>query len=342
MPQLKPNRYRQWRIDEEASVEKYGSGVSMRPEVKAKATLSAQMEYGNTQGIRDLHRLTNLMEVFREVDTELSLQSVQIFMLTALAEIKAGTFQPESEGWYDTFMTVFEVAEILNMTPASASRNVASLSDKPRGKGEPLRLIDKDTEHKNRKPARLLRLTRKGYELLSKIEDVLGEDFKAYDLKIFGSEAGDKRKGWVTQENRKADSDRAKYERERREKAALQEQAKVKDEKLAALEARLEALEAKGSVGQVSIETTLEETARVTKALIKKSKERDEERKISAEMETKVTHPTPSPKGYLQFTTFDAPRRGGKENPLTGVGRVANAKKAVEKPSKPKTRSKSA
>ena len=90
-----------------------------------------------------INRFTNFLELFREKDTELSLQAMQILFLVSNAELKANEILDEREK-ADTYMSIKKIASVLNLTTASASRNVAALSTSARGRKPALQLINND------------------------------------------------------------------------------------------------------------------------------------------------------------------------------------------------------
>jgi len=255
-----------------------------------------------------INRFTNFLELFREKDTELSLQAMQILFLVSNAELKANEILDERER-ADTYMSIKKIASILNLTTASASRNVAALSTNARGRKPALQLINNDPIE-NRHPfnpvAKFLTLTDQAWEMLDELNEVFFDsEYKPYDLETRGSRASDKRKGLTPKgELPKSLNEKLKSQNERL-RALESQAAKLEAENLALrekVESEGRAFTAKDKEVLQKIEKQLEEVARKYKippeelTIEMDYAGEEDEREV-----VKVTHQVPEP---MQYTSF--------------------------------------
>ena len=100
------------------------------------------------------------MEEFRKLDPEMQLQTVLAFVLVAHKQSQGST------------VTIKEIGEMLGVTSASASRNVAALAtvNRSRQPGHELVVTYENPEYRVEK---FIELTDKGKALVTRLENVL-------------------------------------------------------------------------------------------------------------------------------------------------------------------------
>ena len=137
----------------------------------------------------------NIFQEIRAIDTELQLQAILTLLLVASAEEKF--YETEN---FDDLMGNTELTNILNMTGASVSRNVAALSDgqklttRPRRKYGGLNLI-RIERHPLGSRKNVLYLTSTGRYLIEKLTSMLNPEYIPYNLRVRKSSVKDKRSG---------------------------------------------------------------------------------------------------------------------------------------------------
>jgi DNA-binding MarR family transcriptional regulator len=147
---------------------------------------------------KELQKLENMFQEIRAVDTELTLQSILTLLLVASAEEKFN-----ETGDFDDLMGNTELTNVLNMTGASVSRNVASLSEgqklttRPRRKYGGLNLI-RIERHPHGARKNVLYLTSIGRYLVEKLTNMLDSEYIPYNLRVRKSPIKDKRSGMNT------------------------------------------------------------------------------------------------------------------------------------------------
>ncbi len=107
-----------------------------------------------------LIKLQRVVEEFRKLDPEMQLQTVLAFVLVAHKQSQGST------------VTIKEVGEMLGVTSASASRNVAALAtvNRSRQPGHELVVTYENPEYRVEK---FIELTDKGKALVTRLENVL-------------------------------------------------------------------------------------------------------------------------------------------------------------------------
>ena len=139
--------------------------------------------------MKNLLKLENIHEEFRTIDTDISLNSIMIFSIIGRFFEK---FKKTKNN--DDLCCNQDLVKILNLTRASVSRNVATLSKRSKRKFA-FKLINK--ERNPSAPYRnILTLTEKGEVLFNQIKHILSENYVPYDLTHNYSKNYDKRTGF--------------------------------------------------------------------------------------------------------------------------------------------------
>lgn len=107
-----------------------------------------------------LVKLQRVVEEFRKLDPEMQLQTVLAFVLVAHKQSQGST------------VTIKEIGEMLGVTSASASRNVAALTNYSRHRKEGHDLIT-TYENPEFRVEKFIELTDKGKALVTRLENVL-------------------------------------------------------------------------------------------------------------------------------------------------------------------------
>lgn len=107
-----------------------------------------------------LAKITRIVEELRKLDTEMQLQTVLAFLIIA---------QKNSQG---STVTIKEVGELLGVTSASASRNVAALTKFSRHKRPGHDLIE-TYENPEFRVEKFITLTEKGKALVTRLDNIL-------------------------------------------------------------------------------------------------------------------------------------------------------------------------
>ena len=107
-----------------------------------------------------LTKLNRIVEELRKLDSEMQLQTVLAFLIIANKNDQGST------------VTIKEVGELLGVTSASASRNVAALTKFSRHRREGHDLIE-TYENQELRVEKLINLTEKGKALVTRLENIL-------------------------------------------------------------------------------------------------------------------------------------------------------------------------
>lgn len=112
-----------------------------------------------------LLKLSNFIEEFRKLDTEMQAQTMLAFLYIARMDAT------------DSPATVSDVAEYLGLTSASASRNVAALSEWSRHQKAGHNLVEA-RENPAFRSQKFIRLTAKGKRMIKTLEANYGDNEK--------------------------------------------------------------------------------------------------------------------------------------------------------------------